>query len=269
MIEDYQAKRRRARILSRGLLAAGIALAVLSAIVTYAIATRAPGPDGASIVTAQVLVASRDLSARTVVTANDVRLARVTAEVIPEGAIRDAAVVVGRITTQPIAKNEVVLAARFTAGGGGGFAVYPEGQQPTGTTPDYRAMSLLILEQHAVGGAVQPGDVVDILFSLAYLPSVLGTGTNAVETDFAARILAERVTVLAKDATTIYTVRVDAAQAERLAAMQAAGATLQLLLRAGDDMRVPRASGAVFTSEAGGLIRAIPTLRPSATPAPR
>lgn len=198
-------------------------------------------------------------------------MARIGAEVLPESAIRDAAIVIGRVTTQPIAKNEVVLSAKFTApsGGGGGFAVYPEGQQPTGATPDYRAMSMSILDQHAVGGAVQPGDIVDILFSISYIPSLLGAGTNAIDSDFAARILAERVTVLARDTTTIYTVRVDAAQAERIAAMQAAGATLHLLLRAGDDARAPRASGAIFTSEAGVIIRAIPTVRPSPTAAPR
>lgn len=268
MIEDYQAKRRRARIVSRSLLGLGITLAFVSALVTYVIASRVP--DAAGIETAQVLVADRDIAARTIITPGDVRIARVAADVLPESALRDPAVAIGRVTTQPIAKNEIVLSAKFTTGGGGGFAVYPEGQQPTGTTPDYRAMSLNILDQSAVGGSVQAGDIVDIVFSIAYLPSVLGSGTatNASDTDFAARILAERVTVLAKDSTTIYTFRVDAAQAERIAAMQAAGALLQLLLRASDDTRSPRASGAIFSSEAGGIIRAIPTIRPRATAPP-
>lgn len=266
MIEDYQAKRRRARIVSRSLLAFGVFLALVSAVVTYAIASRAPAPD-ASLETSAVVVATRDLAARTVVTADDVRIARVSADVLPEGALRDPAVAVGRVATQSIAKNEMLVPAKFAVGGGGGFAVYPEGQRPTGTTPDYRAMSLSILDQNAVGGAVRPGDIVDIVFSIGYVPTALGTGT--LDIDYAARIVAERVAVLAKDTTTIYTFRVDAAQAERITALQAAGAQLHLLLRAGDDARAPRASGAIFSSEAGGIIRSIPTVRPAATAAPR
>lgn len=267
VIEDYQAKRRRARIVSRSLLAVGVLLALVSAGVTYAIASRAPAPD-ASVETSAVVVATRDVAARTVVTADDVRIARVPADVLPELAFRDTAVAIGRIATQPIAKNEILVPAKFAVGGGGGgFAVYPEGQRPTGTAPDYRAMSLSILDQNAVGGAVQPGDLVDIVFTIGYIPTALGTGP--LDIDYAARIVAERIAVLAKDTTTIYTFRVDAAQGERITALLAAGAQLHLLLRAGDDARAPRASGAIFSSEAGGIIRAIPTLRPAATAAPR
>lgn len=268
MIEDYQAKRRRARILSRSLLAFGVILAIGSGVVTYVIASRAPVQDEPAFVRRDVLVAARDIPVRTVITARDVRVVQTTADVIPVGALREPGAAIGRVATQPISMNEIIHIDRFGADATTGFAIFPEGQQPTGSTPDYRAMSLNVGDANAVGGTLRPGDRVDIVFSLAFVPQQLGLSTS-VESDFAGRIVAENVPVLARDITTIYTFRVDAAQAERILTMQAAGAIAHLLLRSGDDTRAPRASGAIFSSEAGGIIRAIPTIRPGATAPPR
>lgn len=266
MIEDYQAKRRRARILQRALLATGLIVAVASAALTYSVASRAPAADpGPAVPTTQVLVARRDIPVRTVLTAEDVHVVQAAASVVPAGALRQAGEAIGRVATQPIAANEIIHGSRFTDSVATNFAIFPAGEQPSGSSPDFRAMSLNIPDTHAVGGSVRAGDRVDILFALAFAPSQLGAGAT-VEQDFAARILAENVAVLAKDeASSIYTFRVDAAQAERLASIQAAGGTIHLLLRAANDARAPRASGAIYSSEAGRIIRAIPT----ATPAPR
>ena len=157
-------------------------------------------------------------------------------------------------------------ASRFTDSVATNFAIFPAGEQPSGSTPDFRAMSLSIPETHAVGGTVRAGDRVDILFALGFVPVQLATGVS-LEQDFAARIVAENVAVLAKDdVASIYTFRVDAAQAERLASIQAGGGTIHLLLRAATDTRAPRASGAIYSSEAGRIIRAIPTASPGPTP---
>ena len=264
MIEDYQAKRRRARIVQRSLLAFGFFLAVVSAVLTYYFASRAPAIDGSATVNTQVLVARRDIAPRTVVTADDVMVVQTTAGVVPAGSLREPTEAVGRIATQPIAQNEIVHASRFTGSATSVFSIFPEGQQPTGTAPDFRAMSMHIPDAQAVGGSVNAGDRVDILFALAYVPGQIGAGAGEVP-DFAARILAENILVLAKDQTTLYTFRVEAALAERIAAIHASGAVPHLLLRRGDDTRAPRASGAIYSSDAGRIIRAIPT----ATPAPR
>lgn len=262
MIEDYQAKRRRARVIQRSLLAFGLILAIASAILTYYFASRAPAVEGPLTATAQVLVARRDIPARTVVTADDVMVVQTTAGVVPSGSLRDPAEAVGRILTQPVVQNEIIHPSRFSSSGTTGFAIFPEGQQPSGSAPDFRAMSLQVSDAQAVGGTVVAGDRVDILFSIAYVPLHFGTGASEGQ-DYAARILAENVLVLAKDETTLYTFRVDAAQAERIAAMSSAGAQIHLLLRRADDTRAPRASGAIFSSEAIRAIRAIPTVSPA------
>lgn len=264
MIEDYQAKRRRARIVQRSLLAFGFFLAIASAVLTYYFASRAPAIEGPVTVNTQVLVARRDIPVRTVVTADDVMVVQTTAGVVPAGSLREPGEAIGRIATQPIAQNEIIHASRFTGSATTGFAIFPEGQQPSGSAPDFRAMSMHIPDSQAVGGTVNAGDRVDILFSITYVPDQIGLGPGAGQ-DFAARILAENIAVLARDQTTLYTFRVEAAQAERIAALHASGAQLHLLLRRSDDTRAPRASGAIYTSEAGRIIRAIPT----GSPAPR
>lgn len=264
MIEDYQAKRRRARVVQRSLLAFGFFLAIASAVLTYYFASRAPAVEGPATVDTPVLVARRDIPARTVVTADDVMVVQTTAGVVPAGSLRDPAEALGRIATQPIAQNEIIHASRFSVSATTGFAIFPEGQQPSGNAPDFRAMSLHVPDSHAVGGTVGAGDRVDILFSIAYVPDQIGIGVGSGQ-DYAARILAENVVVLAKDQGTLYTFRVEAAQAERIAAMSSSGAQLHLLLRRADDTRAPRASGAIYSSDAGRIIRSIPT----ASPAPR
>ena len=270
MIEDYQAKRRRARIVQRSLLATGLVLALVSALLTYYFASRAPAADpGITVATTQVLVARRDIPVRTILTADDVQVVQTTAGVVPAGALRQPGDAIGRVATQPIAANEIIHASRFTDSVATNFAIFPAGEQASGSTPDFRAMSLNIPNTHAVGGSIRAGDRVDILFALVFVPGQLGTGTN-LEQDYAARILAENVAVLAKDeVASIYTFRVEAAQAERIASIQAAGGTIHLLLRAANDARAPRASGSVYSSEAGRIIRAIPTSSPGPTTPPR
>lgn len=269
MIEDYQAKRKRGRVVARALMGGGLLLAVASALLTFVYVSQlSETSTGPTIAMSEVLIADRDLPARTLIGAGDVKLVRTAADLIPAAALRSAESAIGSVTAVPIADGEVMLASKFSAVDGSGFSIFPAGQQPTGSSPDYRAMSLKVADANAVGGAVKPGDVVDVIFAFTYQPLQLAV-PSAAEQDFAARILAERAVVLAR-AAEIYTVRVEAAQAERIAALQAGGTTMHLLLRAGDDVRVPRTAGAVYSSEAAEIIRAIPTApAPSPTPAPR
>lgn len=258
VIEDYAAKRRRERRIARSLLIGGIVLAFAAAALTYVYATTRP-LDAAPVPTVSVLVAARDLPPRTALSAGDVKVVKASPDLVPPGTFSDPGAVVGRIVTVPIVANEVILPSKFAAAEGFGFSVFPPGQQPAGSAPDFRAMSLNIPDAQAVGGAVQPGDAVDLIFTLTFEPAQAIPGAPTGQpVDFAARIVFERVPILARTLT-IYTIRIEAAQAERIAALQAAGSTVQLLLRARTDDRDARASGARYSQEALQLIRGIPT----------
>jgi Flp pilus assembly protein CpaB len=107
-------------------------------------------------------------------------------------------------------------------------------------------MSLSVPDANAAGGAIVAGDHVDILYTLAVV--------EPTRNDFVGRIVIQDVPVLAKTIT-VYTFRVDATTAERIAALQASNGNLQLLLRAPGDARPAGTAGASFTSEAQRILR--------------
>src|SRR5262249_25028693 len=79
-------------------------------------------------------------------------------------------------------------------------------------------------------------------------PSISGqsqTSSTKYTNDSVAKIILGPMQILARQTTT-YTIRVDAALAERLAYTQAAGGQLQLLLRAPGDDRAISTQGATF-----------------------
>ena len=81
--------------------------------------------------------------------------------------------------------------------------------------------------------------------------------------DFSAKIILERVPILARTLAT-YTIRVDAATAERLAYLQSSGGSLSFLLRAPKDERAAGTQGTTF----GGVYNAFHILVPEKVPAP-
>jgi len=277
MIEDYQAKRRRSRRLSRLLLILGIILALVAGVTTYFYASFGGGggiAPAAAQPTETVVVATRDIAPRTTIVSDDLMVVRTVKDLVPPGALTSPDAAIGHLATVPIAKGEVLLPGKFQPIEGFGFSVFPAGQQPTGSAPEFRAMSISVPDAQAVGGAIQAGDIVDIVFSLSFEPPRVRPAASAAPasaaptlpavpvtgplTDFAAKITYERVPVLAKVLTT-YTIRIEAGQAERIAAITSAGATIHLLLRAREDTRATTATGALYSVESSNLIRAIPT----------
>lgn len=240
--------RRRARLI----LIVGVLLALLAGAGTFFLASGSQTAAPAAAPTADVIVATRDIPTRTVVTAADLKVAKFNADVVPPGALTKSEDVVGKIIVIPVSTGEVILASKFAPAQGATFTVFPPNQPiapgqpiPPGT-PNYRAMSITVPDAQAVGGVIQVGDTVDILYSFQFDPSRFfrGTDPNRIA-DFTVKIAIERVPILARNLA-VYTIRTDAATAERLAYLQASGAQLHFLLRAAQDDRATRTEGATF-----------------------
>jgi Flp pilus assembly protein CpaB len=238
-VEDRS--RRRARLI----LIVGLFLALLAGGGTFMIASsgRQAGPTATQ--TVPVLVAARELPIRTQLAAADLRLVHYKEDTVPPSALRDPGEAVGRVLTQPVALGEAVLPSKFSVSAQQAWPVYPPGEAAKPDSPHYRAMSLSVPDNLAVGGAIQPGDIVDILYVLNYDPSRYLTSAGNRPNDFSSKIVLGPVSVLAKSAT-VYTIRTDATTAERIAYLQASGGSLQLLLRAGDDRRSAGTRGVTF-----------------------
>lgn len=249
--------KRRARLL----LIVGVILAVVAFGATLMIAQGGRTAAPQQVPLRPVLVAARDIPPKTQITAADLRAIQINTAAAPVTAIApdQQATVVGKVAVNTIQAGDFITVAKLGTAQGATFTVFPpELEIPAGgeipaNTPSYRAMSLTIPDQFAVGGAVQPGDLVDLMYVLPFDPAkflVRQTGVtpgSAEEriADTAAKIVLERVPIIARLAA-VYTIRTDAATAEQIAYLQATGAQLQLLLRAPIDSRPGGTQGATF-----------------------
>lgn len=236
----------RTRLLSRVFLAVGVLIAVVAGVGTYLWASAERNAPPTDVATVDVLVAARDIEARSALGADDLKVVQLPRDAAPANALRDAGAAVGMITTVALSTNEPVLPTKVAQLGSEGIiAVLPPGQTVANSLA-FRAMSLNIPDSNAAGGLIAAGDHVDLLYTLGVV--------EPTRTDFVGRIVVQDIPVLAKTIT-VYTLRVDATTAERIAALQASGGALQLLLRAPGDARPAGTAGASFTAEAQRILR--------------
>lgn len=241
--------RRRARLV----LIVGFLFAVGAAATTFFLANTAKSEAPAPIPTTQIVVAAREIPPKTQITAADLKLVKMNSEVVPPAALTRSEDVVGRITITQIAVGEPILPTKLGGANGSVFVVIPvDALEANGSikagTPNYRAMSITVADAQAAGGSVQPGDSVDLLFSFSFDPAkYLLNPTQRQGPDISAKIVLERIPILARNLA-VYTIRTDAATAERIAWLQASGGTMQMLLRSPKDDRASGATGATFKS---------------------
>ncbi len=241
--------RRRAQLI----LIAGVLFALLAGGATFLIAQGSQNQAPPPLPTKPVVVAAREIPAKTTLTAADLTVAKINVDAAPPAAPETIDALVGKITLVPVSLREPMLPSKYAAPGALAFTVFPADQigangAPNPGSPNYRAMSLTVPDANAAGGTIQAGDLVDVLYVLnfdpvKYLqkPDVLKNGG-----DFSAKIVLERVPILER-ALQIYTIRVDAETAERVGYLQSAGGALSLLLRAPKDDRAVNSTGQTFT----------------------
>ncbi len=236
----------RARLLSRILLGLGVLVAVVAGVGTYLWANAERNAPPTDVAMVDVLVATRGIEARSALGSSDLKVVKLPRDAAPANALREAAGAVGMITTVGLSTNEPVLPTKIAQLGTEGIiAVLPPGQT-VATSSAFRAMSVNVPDANAAGGLIVAGDHVDLLYTLAIV--------EPTRNDFVGRIVIQDIPVLAKTIT-VYTLRVDATTAERIAALQGSGGALQLLLRAPGDARPAGTAGASFTTEAQRILR--------------
>ena len=134
---------------------------------------------------ASVVVAARDLTVGTIVSAADVRVVRWPLHATPPGYLGTSEAVVGRGVITPVRTNEPLLEGKLAAkGAGGGLSVtIPEGM---------RAVSVKVDEVIGVAGFVVPGTRVDVVVTL----NPRGNGESVTQ------VLLQNVPTLAAGAST-------------------------------------------------------------------
>ena len=239
--------RRRARLI----LIVGVALALVAGVGTFVYASGAKSDQPVAVPTVAVLVAAREIPAKTTLTTADVKLQEFNLDAKPAAAMTSAGEALGKITVQSISVGEPILPSKFSDPKLPGFVVMPAtfigpDGAPVVNSPNFRAMSITVLDQNAVGGTILAGDIVDLVFTMQFDPTLrLQRPTPQQGVDFSAKIILERLPILARLAS-VYTIRVDALTAERIAYLQSSGGQIAFLLRAPKDERASGSTGATF-----------------------
>lgn len=146
----------------RVLFLLGLLFAVVAAILVFVAINQSDEKkevSAAPVATTAVVVASRDIPARTELTADMVKLADLPDEQVLRGTFDETQSLVGQITRQPILLNEQITAGKV---GPQTKAERNEGLSfvvPAGK----RAFSISVSEVSAVGGLLLPGDLVDVI----------------------------------------------------------------------------------------------------------
>ena len=225
--------RRRARLI----LIVGVALALVAGVGTFVYASGAKSDQPVAVPTVAVLVAAREIPAKTTLTSADVKLQEFNVDAKPASAMTKADDALGKITIQSISVGEPILPTKFADPKNPSFVVMPASfigadGAPVPNSPNFRAMSITVSDANAVGGSVLVGDLVDLVFTMQFDPqSKLQRPTPVMTLDFSSKIILERLPILARLAN-VYTIRVDALTAERITYLQSAGGQLAFLLRA-------------------------------------
>lgn len=245
--------RRRARLI----LIFGVLLALIAGAGTFFVISGAQQAQPPPVLpTTDVLVATRDIPARTALIAADLRVAKVNVEAAPPTALKLPEDAIGKVLSAAVSINEPILPTKL-APAGRDFTVFPPNETFAPDSPSYRIMTITVPDNFAVGGVIEVGDLVDIMYVFPFDPvafldiEVPEEGEEVPEDepvilpDTVAKVILGPVPILSRTAA-VYTIRVDAPLAERLAYLLTAGGTMQFLLRAPGDDRAIATEGATF-----------------------
>ena len=161
---EYKDHRRRSRII----MILGLILAVVAGASAFFLVNQAQQEAGTGAgETTPIVVAVRLIPARKAIEAGDVAVRDVPIDPTnAAGVFTSVDKVVGLIPGVNILEGQPIY-ANFLASAalGGQFQILAPGETMAPDSPAWRAVSLTIPDDRAVGGAIQPGDHVDIFIS--------------------------------------------------------------------------------------------------------
>ena len=243
---EFKDPGRRRRMLT---IVIGAVLALGAGWGAYTIATSGNAAS-AQIIREPVLVAARDIPARTTVTIDDVTVRQVPIDELLSQSYRESGQVLGRVTAVPIYTDQQVTPNLFaTSTADSDFSILAPDEVVTATSPFWRAVAVSVPPDRAVGGEIKAGDHIDLFVSVEIEVLQLDPEGNyqKVETATEDGLLSGKSTKITyqdlevlkiNEDEGMYILKVDLHQAEEIAhIVQVAPDSFALALRPAEDTR--------------------------------
>lgn len=233
------------RTRSRKLIVAGVVLAICSGLGSFMLLSRASQQaSDSSLPTVSVIVASRTIPARTALTPDDLALRSIPMDATnAQGTFTTKDQVLGRISSVAILQGQLVTSNFFAFSAETGAVSILSPEESFGPdSPAWRAVSLAVPDDRAVGGILDAGQHVDVMITTAVLVPQEILDQGVYYGDKATKITYQDVQILTKKGS-FYVIKVTEQVAEEIAHMQASGvASFTLALRPEVDKRIVDAS---------------------------
>ncbi|MEO8626121.1 MAG: Flp pilus assembly protein CpaB [Candidatus Limnocylindrales bacterium] len=238
--KDSSGRRRRL------LLILGLVLAVFAGYLAY---TMSKNEGQEPLPTKSVVVAAHEIPVRTVIQAGDLALRDVPDDPSVATALTDTASAIGRVTSVPLEAGQIIFGNTLVVSAEGApFTILSPGEEISDTSPYWRAVSVMVPRDRAVGGAILAGQRVDLYVTVQVDILVLnadGKYENAPSSEGltsgkSTKIVFQDLEVLeAKPDDDMYVLKVDIHQAEQIYHVAAvAPSSFSLALRPDGDTRI-------------------------------
>jgi Flp pilus assembly protein CpaB len=200
----------------------------------------------------EVVVAVRDIPSRKPIEEGDLGMRTVAADPTNETAFTRIDEVLGRVSGVTILTGQLVthnMLASSTQGQAYSILEPGEAFDPEG--PDLRAVSISVPDDRAVAGTLVPGQLVDLIVTMAINPEIGQTPEEAEETTAqylpgpSTKVTLQSLTILARNGG-LYILRTDLATAEKITELTAAGGQFTFVLRPDVDDRTADTEGSTI-----------------------
>lgn len=229
------------------IVAFGVVLALAAGAAAFFLINQAQQQAGqAGLQRVSVVVAARPIAARKPIEADDVTVREVPLDPTnANGAIATPDKVIGKVLVVGVLQGQMLttnLLATAAGPSGEGFVILGPDETVAPDSPAWRAVSITVPDDRAVGGLLQPNQVVDVFVTATVnVPQDL-LAKGRYYTDKSTKITYQDMVILAK-AGTFYVLKAPLAVAEEISHLQASGtATFSLALRPDQDTRTVDAS---------------------------
>jgi Flp pilus assembly protein CpaB len=239
---EFQDDRRRGRIV----VVLGIVLALVAGGAAYFFVNQAQQQAGSSsLARVPAVVAVTTIPARKTIEAADVTVREIPIdESNANGVVADPLAVIGRVPAVAILQGQLVTTNMLASSTEGAqFSILGPEETVSPDSEAWRAVSITVSDDLAVGGLVLAGSTVDV-----FVTAVVNVPIDLVQegryyTDRSTKIVYQDVRILAREGN-FYIIRASLAVAEELAHLQASGTvTFSFALRPDVDTRVVDVSG--------------------------